>query len=213
MTCLPCVAQLHEECADAEIIDTFVEDGITYDAVRCCCGSAEELQSEVGNAIVIGGYKQNDDVRDATSTGRKRAAQLKPIIEGMVCEWANLGYAGGGAIPIVGCGGVTLTKEKGNRLQTGNIHHGPDKSTLNNTDENLHRVCGQCHNRWHTLNDPLYPKTRPANGAPFLPISGQYQRHDKHTLATDEHKKRDAEWWALPEKNRPDYTEYVRGMG
>jgi hypothetical protein len=52
---------------------------------------------------------------------------------------------------------------------------------LNNTDENLHRICGTCHNRWHAKNDPLYPKSRPTPGTPFIPLSGVVIPHDKYT--------------------------------
>lgn len=35
-------------------------------------------------------------------------------------------------------------------------HHGPDKNTLNNDTGNVHRICHQCHNRWHARNDEGY---------------------------------------------------------
>jgi hypothetical protein len=147
---------------------------------------------------VLGAPTKNpEDMKDPVSTGRKRAAQLKPIIEDMICDWAGLLNAGGGITPIVGCTGVKLTKEKGNEVRTGNIHHGPDKDVLNNSDENLHRVCSRCHNRWHALNDPAYPKSRPTPGTPFVPVDAEIVAHDKYTKATEEQLAFSEAWWAI----------------
>lgn len=197
MFCIPCAIRLHDECFKPKATDNGESN--------CCCWSEDRQDVSVGESssvLVIGGRKENGEVTDATSTGRKRAAKLKPIIEGMVCEWAGLLYAGGGAVPIIGCDGVRLTAQKGQEERTGNVHHGPDKSTLNNADENLHRVCGRCHNRWHTLNDPLYAKERPENGDPYLPLEGECRPHDKHTLATDEDIAYHETWWKLPKEAR-----------
>ena len=51
-----------------------------------------------------------------------------------------------------------------------NIHHGPDKSTLNNERENISIICTFCHNRWHAANDKFYPQPRPVNGEMWLPV-------------------------------------------
>lgn len=204
--CPACLAGLHEECYEAELSELDVSS--IYCTITCCCAN-DTSGTVVAKEIILGGYKDNDTVRDATSTGRKRAVKLKPIIEGMVCEWANLKYAGGGANPIVGCTGVILTTEKGSGDRTGNIHHGPDKSTLNNSDENLHRICGRCHNRWHTANDWLYPPERPANGAPFLPTARECRPHDKHTLVDEATRLRDDRYWLISKSERQEYKEYV----
>lgn len=98
--------------------------------------------------------------KDAISTGRKRAAALYPIGVGQVCEWAWRKDCGGGIIPVFGCTGRPAT----------NIHHGPDKSTLNNARENISVICTFCHNRWHAANDKFYPQPRPVNGEEWLPI-------------------------------------------
>jgi hypothetical protein len=97
--------------------------------------------------------------KDARSTGRKRAALLYPIQPGQVCEWAWHKNCGGGITPIVGCTGRPAS----------HIHHGPDKSTLNNDRSNISLVCEYCHNRWHVANDPYYSNPRPANGETWLP--------------------------------------------
>ena len=122
-----------------------------------CKESVEEIREKVGN------IKVGEEMKDPTSTGRKRAAEAAPITVGMVCEWKQLKEAGGGPEPIKGCPGNPATDR----------HHGPDKSVLNNeVGINLHRICSTCHNRWHTANDKYYGKSkddRPANGAEWLP--------------------------------------------
>jgi hypothetical protein len=110
--------------------------------------------------------KPDVSVTDPGSTGRKRAVKIKPIEPGDKCEWAGLAKAGGGIIPIIGCGG--------NDAET--VHHGPDKNTLNNSEENLHAICWVCHNRWHGINDPLYRGEKFVDGA---------KAHDKSTVAPD----------------------------
>lgn len=200
--CIACYLGLHEECNEPIELDSENSDAASSERLyQCCCyGGASDSGSEaplVSERVILpqGANKQDSDVSDRTSTGRKRAAKLKPIIVGMVCEWAGLLYAGGGAHPIVGCGGTILADSKGQGGESGNIHHGPDKDTLNNSDENLHRVCGYCHNRWHTLNDPLYPKERP--DGPFLPVKGECLPHDKFTRATPEQLQWSETWWKL----------------
>lgn len=92
--------------------------------------------------------KKNDgNLKDPHSTGRKRAVTLHGHANAeLPCEWRGKANCGGGRFPILGCD---------NGVQE-NLHHGPDKNTLNNERENIHKICSQCHNRWHTLNDPGY---------------------------------------------------------
>lgn len=87
--------------------------------------------------------KDSDTIRDAKSTGRKRAAVEYPIEDGKSCEWQGLTNCGGGRYPITGC--IDGLQE--------NRHHGPDKDTLNNSNGNVHRICSRCHNLWHARND------------------------------------------------------------
>lgn len=132
-------------------------------------------------------HKEDDEVLDAKSTGRKRAAQLIKLKdeEGnrVVCSWAGLKFAGGGEYPIVGCA---------NRLAT-NRHHGPNKDTLENTPGiNLHGICSHCHNRWHTLNDPNY--------AGYIQLVGGVKKvrpHDGKTRASDEEIIENEKKWIL----------------
>ena len=135
------------------------------------------------------GLKVDSGVADVKSTGRKRAVLAKPIKPGAPCEWLGLRYAGGGAIPIVGCLEGTQT----------NIHHGPDKNTLNNRQSNLHAICSECHNRWHTLNDSYYPEENP--GEEWLPEPTVAHSIE---LATDEDKLRNDIYWNTKKGDRED---------
>jgi hypothetical protein len=92
--------------------------------------------------------RQHNDssLRDQQSTGRKRAAVMYPLDREADCEWKMQSSVGGGPKPIIGC----LNGKQQAR------HHGPDKNTLNNDRGNVHRICHNCHNRWHTQNDEIY---------------------------------------------------------
>lgn len=185
--CLACKLGFHRECQQ-------FWDSLTGIALIdwCCCGGADVWRGETAAVgVKIGstpktpvdsyfegftGTKALTDYADPISTGRKEAARKFPIAVGMTCEWAWLKNAGGGAIPIVGCTGYPATA----------IHHGPDKNTLRNVEGNVHRICANCHNRWHGVNDPLYPAERPPADEPFLPTDGNWKEHDPKTKATDE---------------------------
>lgn len=171
--CIPCVVGFHHECFNIEI-------GASDDAGAffvCCCDNSDAATIKPSNpeGIFERALKEADQIKDPTSTGRKRAVLVKPINEGDICEWAGLALAGGGVVPIVGCQGNLAT----------NVHHGPDKDTLNNALENLHKICATCHNRWHTVNDPFYPKVRPPGGTPFVPELLTMKPHDPDTKATE----------------------------
>lgn len=163
--CLPCAAGYHQECwhptADWNCHCTVEDDLVVI----------ESTKKERGGQI-----KDMGEVGDLESTGRKRAAKLYPLDRDKPCEWAGLRNAGGGAVPILGC--------IGNKQVA--IHHGPDKNTLANFVGNVHRICASCHNRWHTLNDPLYPAERPAGDIPYLPSHGKSAPHDGITKFTPE---------------------------
>lgn len=181
--CPYCASGWHWECEDPEELPNGY--------YGCCCGSSTPtVQLGPGKRAP----KANEDIRDQESTGRKRAAQLKPLSPGDVCEWAGLKFAGGGVVPIMGCNG----REAKNR------HHGPDKSTLNNDLDNLHAICTSCHNRWHTLNDEYYGE-RPGQGKPFVPIKGELKQHDPNTTATAEELLNNEMWWIS--KDRPKIKE------
>lgn len=180
MPCVVCNAEFHNECLDPQ------DDGF------CCC-----IEITIITETNRGPYKDPDEMKDPISTGRKRAAIVKPIEEGMVCEWAHLKFAGGGVEPIVGC----------NNNKASNIHHGPDKDILNNSDSNLHRICAFCHNRWHTRNDKYYGE-RPTPGSPFIPIPPYNNlEHDPDSKATlEEVFKSEMEWAGITIPKVDDYV-------
>lgn len=186
-TCLGCRVGFHQECNDPQPHTTNICGPLAeFDEwfYTCCCwgsdGSTELISTAMPEkAEILGGYKENAAIIDKISTGRKRAAALYPITDGMACEWAGLKFAGGGSKPLIGCAGNLIYAAKGK----GHLHHGPDKSTLNNTPGNIHRICPSCHNRWHALNDPTYGE-RPIDGSAFIPLSGEVLKHDGQSLAT-----------------------------
>ena len=160
--CPPCQTEEHMFCTKPDLVD-----------LVCCCVEIA-LNAPVEKTRELAGMKDAADITDVQSTGRKRAAQMYPISEGMTCEWSYLKHAGGGVVPIGGC--------MDNKAS--NIHHGPDKNTLNNTSNNVHRICAFCHNYWHGQNDKYYGN-RPAGTEPFIPIGdATWSLPDKETRAT-----------------------------
>jgi hypothetical protein len=104
---------------------------------------------------------------------------MYPISVGQVCEWAGLKDCGGGAVSVVGCINNPAT----------DLHHGPDKNTLNNEKgsrgigelENVHVICSECHNTWHALNDEFYDRynRNEQQTEPCLPREGvQWSQHE-----------------------------------
>lgn len=102
--------------------------------------------SDEDDTIVKRGRPKKDDSEITVSAGRKRAAELYPLDKDAPCEWQGLADAGGGKHPIIGC---LQGKQQ-------HIQHGPVKATYRNERENIHLICVKCHNRWHTVNDPVY---------------------------------------------------------
>jgi hypothetical protein len=130
------------ECEDeneAGIPDSGNSGGVLADA-------GDDISDEVSEEVEHQTYKDDSNLRDQQSTGRKRAARWFPLDENALCEWAGKTNCGGGKHPITGCV-ANLQQAR---------HHGPDKNTLNNEKGNVHRICHTCHNRWHTLNDDGY---------------------------------------------------------
>lgn len=155
MACLACGQGLHEECTNVL-------------ADKECCEATSLCLPDIGGLILDiesdsrrtngngrrGPYKADADVVDPLSTGRKRAHELYPINPEEPCEWQGRANVGGGKHPIVGCiEGLQQTTQ-----------HGPDKNTLNNSPENIHRICHKCHNLWHYHNDGDYDPAGPFDG-------------------------------------------------
>jgi hypothetical protein len=195
-SCWACVTGLHEECFDLTPVDD--------DGYKCCCVnvklSTDFEAREIGRPV-----SSPEDITDVLSAGRKRAAMLYPIFDGMTCEWAGLKAAGGGVEPIIGCDNNKLSSKKGGEgdLVQGDVHHGPDKNTLENSPGNAHRICAYCHHRWHAANDKYYGK-RPTREdgkvdgtKPFLPLDEyEWVKHDDQTTATDDEIKENEIYWS-----------------
>lgn len=193
--CTYCVAGLHEFCEETEPTG---EDSF----VKCCCNTSMafiepgNLGESLRKSLAEPRHKSATALRDVLSTGRHRAAIAKPITDGMPCEWAGLKFAGGGVEPIIGCPGNLLFKKRGQYAR----HHGPDKSVLNNTQENLHLICPNCHNRWHARNDKYYGDgtgdSRPDAGETWLP-NKEFKQHDPLTKATPDEILNNEVWWGM----------------
>lgn len=127
MGCISCGRHFHDECGDP-----------------CCCTQEAEVE------LVVPEIEEEEEEKPkkelTVSAGRKQAARLWPIDSDAACEWQMQANCGGGFVPILGC---LSGKQR-------HIHHGPDKTTLNNARTNISRICTTCHNRWHAKNDPLY---------------------------------------------------------
>jgi hypothetical protein len=197
--CTSCYLGYHDEC----MTPVEREDGL-FD---CCCSLAEpEVARASGETLGLVGrpLKPLDEIKDKTSAGRKRAATIAPIFPGMECEWAGLRNAGGGVQPIVGCRGNLIQEKNGTDPDyfQGDRHHGPNKSTLENTPGiNLHRICAECHHRWHALNDRYYSRERPPADEPWYP-EGDWEKHDGLTEATEEELDASEAYWALTPEDR-----------
>lgn len=147
--------------------------------------SSEATLEEVADIVKRGRGrppKEDHELVDPESAGRKRAA-AKVQIKNQKCEWTYLAKAGGGVKPIVGCVGYPASA----------LHHGPDKSTLNNSRPedvgdgehyNLHAICVWCHNRWHVSNDEFFggngASDRPEGNTTWVPVV-EYLEHDPNT--------------------------------
>lgn len=193
--CWSCRVGLHAECYDPDWLDA--------GDIDCCCSRVEPLPAAVEKGSPGRPMLDPADITDIKSTGRKRAAMVAPIFTGMLCEWSGLRYAGGGVIPIVGCRGTEISDNKGK----GDRHHGPDKNVLNNSvGINLHRICPNCHHRWHALNDPYYAAERPEAEEQYLPLPEHVSyAHDPLTLASEEEIELSEAHWATRSEKRGEY--------
>lgn len=128
---------------------------------------------ESGSEGWSGKGKQDHKIKDPHSTGRKRAAVLYPLDRDAPCEWQNASVGnpmGGGPRPLTfGC----------DNLQS-HRHHGPDKSTLNNSEGNVHRICAIHHNRWHSANNKILDMLSNADAPWIEGISTWEEKSDDH---------------------------------
>ena len=135
MSCLDCGRGFHDEC----------------EREPCCC--TEQTSTDNSTPVDAGtsdhkGARGSSNLRqDVTiSAGRKRAAAEYEIDPNLPCDWRGKINCGGGFYPVPGCISGFQTDR----------HHGPDKTTTNNSPENIHLICKPCHNLWHRRNDPAY---------------------------------------------------------
>lgn len=145
MGCISCGRGLEDECTNncaatgQKVSAVSRLDDIEKDLLTAL--SKTDSGNKVGRPL-----KEDEEVLDPQSTGRKRAAILHPLDPNAFCEWRDKANCGGGKHPILGCASGFQR----------NIHHGPDKNTLNNNRSNIHKICPNCHNRWHAANDKDY---------------------------------------------------------
>lgn len=184
--CIWCRADLHFQCE--------------IDSTNCCCQKADdEVTAGIAEDEIFLNETEKRSVgrprKDSigVESGRRRAGLIAKIPDGYICEWAKLEFAGGGVRPIIGCNGNVAEA----------LHHGPDKSTINNeVGINLHRVCHKCHNRWHELNDEFYG-TRPADNGPYLPTV-DFLPHNRLDQTDRLNIARSDKWWETPKSERTD---------
>ena len=134
MTCISCLRGFHEECLPG---------------CDNCHPKIEESQSLTieHKEDRLAWSKENNDVRDPHSTGRKRAAKLFPLDKQAPCEWQGKGtieFPGTNLKPVETC---TEGKQQ--------CRHHIDYNTLNNSETNVVRICHTCHVKFHWNNDPI----------------------------------------------------------
>ncbi len=148
--CIHCARGFNELCEEEEACSDRIENRQRSGSNKLSGASDNVRESDSegisGSGGRTRGSKRDDELKDPHSTGRKRAAILFPLDKDEPCEWRSKAYCGGGKYPIIGC----LAGFQENR------HHGPDKNTLKNEEGNVHRICDDCHNIWHSQNDPTY---------------------------------------------------------
>lgn len=149
--CFMCLAGLHTSCQRTSCdcnhlsqptvsVPTTTEELVNEET------TSRGRKNQSGRSGIFRSGKRDAVLKDQQSTGRKRAARLYPLDRNADCEWRAQTNCGGGTSPILGC---VLGKQEAR-------HHGPDKSTSNNEEGNVHRICHACHNRWHAANNAEY---------------------------------------------------------
>lgn len=145
------------------------EDGELFESRRSTrTTQADHIANYYLEKDVRGGRNESIDrssrrrgsLTDAQSAGRKEAAKLFPFDPDGSCEWQGKSNCGGGSNPILGC----VEGKQDDR------HHGPNKNTYFNEVGNVHRICKNCHNRWHVANDPSYDWNKADSYPPHAPV-------------------------------------------
>lgn len=150
MACISCGRGFHGECNTDPCCCSIDSDSSSISAASN--QQSSETKSTESTDRDISSIPSRQDV--SISAGRKRAAKQYEINPDAPCEWRGLTNCGGGFSPVTGCIlGFQVDR-----------HHGPDKTTTNNSEENVHLICKPCHNLWHRRNDPLYGELKCPEG-------------------------------------------------
>jgi hypothetical protein len=195
--CFPCSVGLYGECMNLQPIEGDLDHFLPCYNKQVATVTESSTRGPGRPVKELG--EDGDTPKRILDRGRKRAAMLYPLVEGMVCQWAGLRYAGGGVETIIGCRGNVLEAGQNRHAR----HHGPNKSVVFNDQGNVHLICPTCHNRWHTLNDPYYGE-RPDAGKPFVPVGYDMLEHDPTTQATDQEITENEKWWQTAPTKRLD---------
>lgn len=121
------------------------------------------------NAATNRSGSRRGNLSDSQGAGRKEAARLFPFDTDGSCEWQGQSNCGGGTNPILGCI-EGIQKDR---------HHGPNKNVSFNEVGNVHRICKNCHNRWHLANDGDYDWNK----------ADSYPKHDPRPMTDEEMRK------------------------
>lgn len=172
-TCGPCLTGSHTTCAnlilDFEVCEcTHTSTSVDYAAPTSTIGAA--LVSDTGSSLSGSGeeetgvshkrrLKDESSLKDQQSTGRKRAAALFPLKDEngkpLPCEFANKAQVLPGymEVNIDGCG-----VRQGTATGIAQARHHMSYDVLDNSSENVVRICHSCHNTLHSKNDPYKDK-------------------------------------------------------
>lgn len=153
--CLDCGRGFCELCGECSCCNgtaaNFVGIGTTQSSIDNRSSMVDEREGKTNKGPGRPKKDNADDIKDKHSTGRKRAAVLFPLSSNGPCEWQKLSNCGGGKHPVIGC----FEGKQQHR------HHGPDKNPLKNEPGNVHRICDDCHNIWHSQNNKDYDPNIP----------------------------------------------------
>lgn len=208
MSCVMCLNGLPSSCTGTKLSDSFTttpaerdtstsdlpdpaellgpdederEDGELFESRRSSRTTQDDhianyyLEKDVRggrNASVNRSSRRRGNLTDAQSAGRKEAARLFPFDLDAPCEWQGKSNCGGGAHPILGC----------TEGRQDDRHHGPNKNTSFNEVGNVHRICKNCHNRWHLANDGDYDWNKADSYPPHSPVPMTIEEMQKAAL-------------------------------
>ena len=119
----------------------------------CECSHSWGESDRLENTTSETNRKNDYDLKDPQSTGRKRAARLFPLDAQRPCEFAGCRDVGSPGFEIPGIDGCGT--RPGTNVGTQQARHHVDYNTLNNDSDNVVRICHSCHVQLHHVIDPL----------------------------------------------------------